>query len=561
MAQKLREGESKSGIARAGKRKWGYDPAQVDGFLERAHALYDSEGAKLTQRDIQDVSFDVAKNGYVISQVDAALSRLERAVVDKQTTWEISQHGRVAWKAQTEKLYQEIAKHAERAERERFRSGNAKQPSYDKKQVDRLVDQIVDKAAASLGVDGVNPEDVRKLADLNANAVNNVVFTQRKGKKGYDERQVDYFLNTCVQLLSRLESYARVADFVGDSSASATAAETASPASAADVSSLFTSAAPQAPAPEPAVQAQPQMAASPVYHESFDALHQAERDLFAAPAAQEKPVSYAPAFSASAPSGPSAPQPVSYAPSVMPEHRHAEPVTPTPAAAVPAVAQSETVVLSPIPDDPFGTKTAQTPAGQGTSAEPAAQSPADSHAAASDYAAPVQTAAQPAPEPPAAPSFAPLHTRDAATRHAPESAEPVIDTSRDDSSLAALAHMVEISQEMPAIRTQAFEPKMPSLDTPSVLKLNDLPEPVMPSSVGHAGTSGTPSDDSGAQSGTPSDEHHSTQPPAAPASPSPAQHHTDDLFPSFFPLENGFDTDIPDLSFPTLNDHEPKKEQ
>ncbi len=31
-----------------------------------------------------------------------------------------------------------------------------------------------------------------------------MIFPQRKGKKGYDERQVDYFLNACVQLLSRL---------------------------------------------------------------------------------------------------------------------------------------------------------------------------------------------------------------------------------------------------------------------------------------------------------------------------------------------------------------------
>lgn len=213
MAQELREGDGKSGIARAGKRKWGYDPAQVDAFLERAHALYDSEGMNLTQHDIQNVSFDLRKNGYVIAQVDAALGRLERAVVDKQTTWEIAQHGRVTWKAKTEKLYHEVQNHAERNERERFKSGAPKQPSYDKKQVDRLVDQIVDKAAAALGVDGVTEDDVRSLADLNANTVNNVIFTQRKGKKGYDERQVDYFLNACVQLLSRLESYARVARF------------------------------------------------------------------------------------------------------------------------------------------------------------------------------------------------------------------------------------------------------------------------------------------------------------------------------------------------------------
>lgn len=49
----------------------------------------------------------------------------------------------------------------------------------------------------------------------------NVIFTQRKGKRGYDERQVDYYLNECVQLLTRLESYARVADFVGEPSESA----------------------------------------------------------------------------------------------------------------------------------------------------------------------------------------------------------------------------------------------------------------------------------------------------------------------------------------------------
>ena len=55
MAQELREGDGKSGIARAGKRKWGYDPAQVDAFLERAHMLYESEGVQLTQHDIQNV--------------------------------------------------------------------------------------------------------------------------------------------------------------------------------------------------------------------------------------------------------------------------------------------------------------------------------------------------------------------------------------------------------------------------------------------------------------------------------------------------------------------------
>ncbi len=55
MAQEPEAGRNASGVARTGKRKWGYDPAQVDAFLERAHMLYESEGVQLTQHDIQNV--------------------------------------------------------------------------------------------------------------------------------------------------------------------------------------------------------------------------------------------------------------------------------------------------------------------------------------------------------------------------------------------------------------------------------------------------------------------------------------------------------------------------
>ncbi|WP_300766561.1 DivIVA domain-containing protein [uncultured Bifidobacterium sp.] len=220
MAEEPEAGRNPSGIARVGKRKWGYDPAQVDEFLDRAHALYEGEGVQLSQQDIQNVSFDLCKGGYVISQVDAALARLERAVTDKNTAWEISQHGRVTWKATTMELFRRVAAHAARKERSRFALGEGKLPSYDRRQVDRLIDQIVAKSAASLGVDDAqgDAQDVaRKLVDLNAAVVSNVVFTQRKGKHGYDERQVDYYLSSCVELLSRIESYEHLSDYSGGS--------------------------------------------------------------------------------------------------------------------------------------------------------------------------------------------------------------------------------------------------------------------------------------------------------------------------------------------------------
>ena len=570
MAQELREGDGKSGIARAGKRKWGYDPAQVDAFLERAHALYDSEGMNLTQHDIQNVSFDLRKNGYVIAQVDAALGRLERAVVDKQTTWEIAQHGRVTWKAKTEKLYHEVQNHAERNERERFKSGAPKQPSYDKKQVDRLVDQIVDKAAAALGVDGVTEDDVRSLADLNANTVNNVIFTQRKGKKGYDERQVDYFLNSCVQLLSRLESYARVADFVSGEPAAPAQTATNVTVQANGVSPLFASGT-QRPATDE------RFAPAAVAHdESFDALHQAEQSLFTAPApvapaapAAAAPIAYAPApasFDAStstnSTNSTNAEQPVSFAPAAYPVHASnesaAKPVSETPSVAPTAVAAAEPPVSAP-------------------------SAPVSGVTAGS---APSFASAQAAHEP-AAPSSTPSVF-----------AEQPVDMVQNDSSLAALAHMAAVSQELPAVDAPSFAPKMPSLDAPNALKLNEVPgsvsspappapavQPVnstadeaasaaMP--VSFAPTSkpdrntnsipvrvsdSQPADSTISRPAAESSEYVAASHDTEAAQPSQDKHDSSDSFPLLFPLGGNFDSDIPDLSFPTLNNDDTKKEQ
>ena len=327
MAQQPESGRNASGIARAGKRKWGYNPEQVDEFLERTHALYDSEDAQLTQQDIQNVSFDLSKGGYVISQVDAALGRLERAVVDQQTTREIARHGRVVWKAQTEDLYRSLAAHADRAARQRFRPGDAKAPSYDRKQVDRLVDQVIDKAAAELGVDGVTADDVKDLVDVNSTSVANVIFTQRKGKRGYDERQVDNYLNACVRLLSRIESYARVSDYVHDP---ATTQQRSAVAETAAAPALFP--------PREETQSLDTAASPTVMDDDFAELHRVEQQIFAvpAPAAPREPaVAPVPPAPAPAPSSPAAEtaSPVTPAmPAPVPAPEYTAPAAPAPVA-------------------------------------------------------------------------------------------------------------------------------------------------------------------------------------------------------------------------------------
>lgn len=214
MAQKPDTARNASAMERVGKRKLGYNVAQVNAFLERAHTLYESDEARLTQKDIQEVSFDLERNGYVIGQVDAALSRLERAVVDKCTEQELAQCGRVAWKARVEALYRKLLQHAQRDYRDRFDSGSSRRPSYARKQVDIMVDQALDKIALMLGHELEWETDKETLQDIDSAYVSNVIFTQKNGKHGYDERQVDYYLNACVRLLSSLESFERVEQYV-----------------------------------------------------------------------------------------------------------------------------------------------------------------------------------------------------------------------------------------------------------------------------------------------------------------------------------------------------------
>ncbi|MCI1935119.1 MAG: DivIVA domain-containing protein [Bifidobacteriaceae bacterium] len=194
----------------AGNRKWGYKVSEVDDFLARAHDLYEREEPALTQEEIQLQSFDLEKNGYVIGQVDATLVRLERAVADKQTQWDLLHEGRGAWQSTTRDLAETLRARAEREPRDRFKAGLKKTPSYDRKQVDVLVDQAWAHISENLGLSPAATEKPKGADDVDTVKVANVIFTQRKGPRGYDEASVDAYLNRVIQVLTRLESIERV---------------------------------------------------------------------------------------------------------------------------------------------------------------------------------------------------------------------------------------------------------------------------------------------------------------------------------------------------------------
>lgn len=506
MAQEPESERNASGIARTSKRKWGYDSEQVDAFLERAHMLYEGEGAQLTQHDIQNVSFDLVKGGYVIAQVDAALARLERAVVDKQTTWEISQHGRVAWKAQTETLFSQLDAHSKREHGERFKLGEGKDPSYDRKQVDRIVDQCLTKAAGELGVEEVSEDDAKKLVDLNSQTVANVIFTQRKGKRGYDERQVDYYLNECVQLLTRLESYARVADFVGEPSESAMAAVNPSATSLASqetqvVSPLFA---------VPAVSAEPIAQPAQVQNstDSFDALNKAEREIFTTPATS--PVSI-PAAQTAAPT---------HAPVVPPVF---QPTISTPPAPVtPAAPEQSLAHLFKASN-----AVAEEPSSAGTETE--AFNPLSDD----------DTPSYDAPSAPAAPVIP-----DTPVVHQPEESHGI--NIAPDSSLAALAQMAQ-NIDAPDPVEDTFTPRMPSLSTPNLPQVNT--ESINLGTLPTVPPSFTPEPATSA-------DHSTTATPVESAKPTVEEKKNETkpaTNPMFGPTNSNLDVDIPDLSFPSFD--------
>lgn len=536
MVQHQEEADGTTTIARVGKRKKGYDVHQVDAFLEQAHALYEADGIQLHRSDIQDASFDIVKGGYAIPQVDAALERLEQAVTDKQTQYDIAQLGRVAWKAQTEAQFQELDRHAQRAEGQRFAPAQPKTPSYDRKQVDRLIDRVLAKAEAELerisaGSSGRQGPEADPT--LTSQYVEDVSFTQRKGKHGYDERQVDSYLNACVNLLASLESYERIADYAAPA-AHAAAPSAPVPLIAADQANPQTqhygvtveSDLPARPADgETTVVAEAQPA------QSFDELSRAEQEIFAQ--AQEAGAAMPPSFAA---------QGVAAA------------VT-----AAPAVAQidegSATEVFTPITDTTADGDTA-----------PAAD--VVKHAPTLSDIKPITPAPRTIPE----------HEKTASAMDDSMSTIPHITEISDETtiaapseplrdlnspSLAALASLAETTQTAPERENPAITSGVQPLAVPKLSSiLPDLP-PLQPLTA--PATAATPEVPPAAQP-TPSAAPTTAATPSAAPVHAPDEPATTDAapanvaqpgdYPRFAPSDS-IDIEIPDLSFPTISTDEP----
>ncbi|MFJ5861482.1 DivIVA domain-containing protein [Pseudarthrobacter sp. NPDC092439] len=180
---------------RVGRSDYGYNAKQVDQFLARARvSLETPEEAThpVTSGDVRSVSFDPVKGGYSASHVDAALDRLEDAFARRERDDLIAARGEEAWLRGIGQLSGTLRGRLHRPDGDRFRRPSRKKArSYNTADVDRLCRELI----------GYLEHD----KPLSVDSVRRAVFRPAEGRDGYEEAQVDAFLDRVVELMAAID--------------------------------------------------------------------------------------------------------------------------------------------------------------------------------------------------------------------------------------------------------------------------------------------------------------------------------------------------------------------
>ena len=180
---------------RVQRSEYGYNARQVDQFLQRARVSLETPEAAtepVNSSDVRAVSFDPVKGGYSAAVVDAALDRLEDAFARRERDELIAARGEEAWLREIGNLSGILRGRLHRPDGERFRRPSKKKArSYNTQDVDRLCHELV----AYLEQD----------KPLSVDSVRRAVFRPAVGQEGYEESQVDAFLDRVVELMAAID--------------------------------------------------------------------------------------------------------------------------------------------------------------------------------------------------------------------------------------------------------------------------------------------------------------------------------------------------------------------
>jgi DivIVA domain-containing protein len=180
---------------RVQRNQYGYNAKQVDQFLQRARVSFESPssaGRPVKSGDVRAVTVDPGKGGAAAAGVDAALDRLEDALALRERDELIGERGEEAWLREIGRMAGLLRGRLHRPDGQRFRRpSKAKVRSYNTADVDGLCQELI----------GYLEED----QPLSVDNVRRAVFRPAVGRDGYEESQVDAFLDRVVQLMAAID--------------------------------------------------------------------------------------------------------------------------------------------------------------------------------------------------------------------------------------------------------------------------------------------------------------------------------------------------------------------
>ena len=164
----------------------GYNVKQVDLFLERARAYFlntETSGSGITSHDVRTAA----------QAVDAAMDRIEDEFVLREKELLIAAEGEKAWMMNIGKTAAVLRARLHRPDTERFRRPSKRNaPSYNVEDVDVLCRELL--------------VYIEENGELSVDVVRRAVFATEKGVDGYEESQVDAFLDRVVELMAAIDS-------------------------------------------------------------------------------------------------------------------------------------------------------------------------------------------------------------------------------------------------------------------------------------------------------------------------------------------------------------------
>lgn len=169
----------------------GYHRRQVDRFMSRARVAFEGQG-ELRSAEIRRTVFDAVRGGYAADQVDDVLDRLEDALAHRERERRIAAEGDRAWASRVSGSVEILRGRLERPAGERFRrASRGGAASYDVGDVDALCRRLLAR--------------LEHRDDLGADDVRRAVFSAATGPEGYEEAQVDAFLDAAIDVLVVLD--------------------------------------------------------------------------------------------------------------------------------------------------------------------------------------------------------------------------------------------------------------------------------------------------------------------------------------------------------------------